>query len=61
MRQSRKEAKHERMANRLPFAERREALAFREGTQSEFAEEWGGGGSASGGRHPGDRTVGCRD
>jgi len=55
MRQSGKEAKLERMAREGMMPERREAMAFADSTQSEFAEEWGGGatgGTRNGRRHP---------
>lgn len=59
MRQSRKEAKLERMAREGALPERREAMAFAEVSRSEFADEWGGGpmsGSRNGRRHsPGGR------
>ncbi|MFC5700462.1 hypothetical protein ACFPVX_04125 [Cohnella faecalis] len=59
MRQSRKEAKLEWMMREGLFPERREAMAFHEGSRTEFADEWSSGspaGSRSGKRNsPGGR------
>ncbi|MBW5445049.1 hypothetical protein GE107_03090 [Cohnella sp. CFH 77786] len=55
MRQSRKEAKIERMAREGMNPERREAMAFPESPGTEFAEEWGNGpaaGTRNGRRQP---------
>ncbi|WP_123041254.1 hypothetical protein [Cohnella candidum] len=51
MRQSRKEAKMERMAKAGLNPERREAMAFPELTRTEFAEDWGSGGPMAGSRN----------
>lgn len=59
MRQSRKEAKTERMARELLLPDRREAMTYPELDRTEFADEMGGGGpglSRNGRRHsPGGR------